>query len=199
MATQKELKEIYMDVIRNEVWEDEHMQKYARKTCAYVVQLSNGNIISIDKPNIEKNFCFGMGWYGTYTQEQFEQAEEEAENARKNVNYFIDENMRQITDYIDNLKECLEQKMECYTYTHYTGQPDNSILKGYSITNICNNPEYNPGKWSACRDVEKLRSDDIQAIIEGLEEVEKAFMKRLNTYLKKYGLEKLNVWTYCRD
>ena len=40
---------------------------------------------------------------------------------------------------------------------------------------------------------------DIQAIIDGLEVVKKQFEKRLNTYLKRYGLSKLNVWTYLRD
>ena len=43
---------------------------------------------------------------------------------------------------------------------------------------------------------------DIHLNSEGIkqaEEVSKKFAKRLNTYLKKYGLEKLNVWTYCRD
>ena len=31
------------------------------------------------------------------------------------------------------------------------------------------------------------------------EEVKKAFIKRLNTYLKKYGLSKLHTWTYLVD
>ena len=44
--------------------------------------------------------------------------------------------------------------------------------------------------------IENMDADDA---VDVLEEVEKKFMKRLNTYLKRYGLEKLNVWTYCRD
>lgn len=198
--TQKELKEMYMDIIKNEVWQDdEHMQEFARKQCDYVVELSNGNIIDIDKPRIEKNFCFGMGMYATYTQEELEAAEELAENARKNVDYFIKKNMEQITEKIDCLKEALENKREVYTYVHYTGQPDYSELVAYSCVRICDNPEFAPYRWSNLQAVRKLSNDDIQAIIEGLEEVAKKFMKRLNTYLKKYGLEKLNVWTYCRD
>ena len=199
MKTQKELKEKYMDIIKREVWSDEHMQEFARKQCAYIVELSNGNIIDIDKPRIETNFCFGMGMYATYTQEEFEAAEELAENARKNVNYFISENMNQITEKIDSLKEALENKKEVYTYIHYTGQPDNSDLVDYSCVSISHNPEFEPYRWSNLKAVRKLSNEDIQAIIDGLNEVAKTFMKRLNTYLKKYGLEKLNVWTYCRD
>ena len=197
---QKELKEKYMNIIKAEVWQnDERMQEYARKECEYVVELSNGNIIDIEKPRIEKNFCFGMGMYATYTQEEFEAAEELADNARKNVDYFISENMKQITDKIYYLKEALENKREVYTFLHYSGQPENSELVAYNCVRICDNPEYAPFRWSNLQAVKKLSSEDIQAIIDGLEEVAKKFMKRLNTYLKRYGLEKLNVWTYCRD
>lgn len=200
MKNQKELKNKYMEVIRKEVWEDdEHMQEFARKECVYVVELSNGNIISLKKPKIQKDFCFGMGMYATYTQEEFERAEGLAEKARTDVNYFIQKNMEQVMDKIKYLKECLEGEKECYTFTQYSGQPDKSILKSYNTVRICDNPEYCLGRWSSCRDIEKLDNDNIQAIIDGLEEVGKGFMKRLNTYLKKYGLEKLNVWTYCRD
>lgn len=200
MRTQKELKEKYMDIIKREVWKnDEHMQEYARKECTYVVELSNGNIIDIDKPRIKTNFCFGMGMYATYTDEEFERTEELADNARKNVSYFISENMKQITEKINCLKEALENKREVYTYVHYSGQPENSELVTYNFVRICDNPEYAPYRYKNLKAVRKLSNDDIQLIIDGLEEVAKKFMKRLNTYLKKYGLEKLNVWTYCRD
>ena len=64
--TQKELKEMYMNIIKTEVCEDEHMQNFAKKQCAYVVQFSNGDIVDIEKPSIKKDFCFGAGsliWY----------------------------------------------------------------------------------------------------------------------------------------
>lgn len=200
MKNQKELKEKYMNIIKTEVWQDsERMQEYARKQCDYVVELSNGKIIDIEKPRIKKDFCFGMGMYATYTQEEFEAAEDLAENARTNVEYFINENMKQITEKIGYLKEALDGKKEVYTYVHYSGQPDNSELVTYSCVGRSDNPEWAPYRWGNLKAVNKLSSDDIQALIDGLEEVGKKFMKRLNTYLKKYGLEKLNVWTYCRD
>lgn len=200
MRTQKELKEKYMKIIKTEVWQDsERMQEYARKQCDYVVELSNGKIIDIEKPRIKKDFCFGMGMYATYTQEEFEAAEDLAENARTNVEYFINENMKQITEKIGYLKEALDGKKEVYTYVHYSGQPDNSELVTYSCVGLSDNPEWAPYRWGNLKAVNKLSSDDIQALIDGLEEVGKKFMKRLNTCLKKYGLEKLNVWTYCRD
>lgn len=200
MANQKELKEKYMKVICSEVWKkDEKMQEFARKECAYVVELSNGNIISIDKPTIQKDFCFGYGEYGRCTQEEFEEAQDLAKKANEDVDYFIKKNMEQITNKIEALKKCLENRKECYTMTHYIMQPEKSILKDYSVVRICDNPEYTPSRWSSCVDLKKLDKNDIQAILDGLEEVGKKFMKRLNTYLKKYGLGKLHVWTYYRD
>lgn len=200
MANQKELKEKYMKIICSEVWKkDERMQEFARKECAYVVELSNGNIISIDKPAIQKDFCFGMGEYGRCTQEEFEEAQDLAKRANEDVSYFIKKNMEQITNKIEALKKCLENRKECYTMTHYIMQPEKSILKDYSVVRICDNPECEPGRWSSCADLKKLDKNDIQIIIDGLEEVGKKFMKRLNTYLKKYGLGKLHVWTYYRD
>ena len=200
MKTQKELKEKYMNIIKTEVWKDStRMQEYAKRDCEYVVELTNGNIIEIEKPSIQKDFCFGMGMYATYSQEEFERAEELAENARKNVNYFINENMKQITEKINCLKEALEEKREVYTFVHYSGQPESSDLVAYNCVRVCNNPECEPYRWDRLKAVRKLSNEDIQLIIDGLEEVSKKFMKRLNTYLKKYGLEKLNVWTYCRD
>lgn len=200
MRTQKELKEKYMNIIKTEVWQDDfRMQEYSRKECEYVVELSNGNIISLDKPRIQKDFCFGMGMYASYTDEELEEAEALADKARTDVQYFIDQNMKQITDKIKVLKEALEGKRECYTYINYSGQPETSDLMTYTPCRICDNPEFDPRRWQRLHAVKKLSSDDIQLIIGGLEEVAKKFMKRLNTYLKKYGLEKLNVWTYCRD
>lgn len=197
---QKELKEKYMDIIREEVWPgSEHMQEYARKNCAYVVELTNGNLIEIEKPRIQTSFCFGMGMYGTYTDEDFERAESCAETARTNEEYFVLENLKQITDKIDDLKEGLAGKHECYTFTAYNGQPETSQLKGYNVVRIADNPEYDPGRWSNLKDVQKLENGDIQRIIDGLEVVKERFTKRLHTYLKRYGLSKLNVWTYCRD
>lgn len=189
-----------MNIIKTEVWQgDEHMQEYARKECAQVVELSNGNIIDIEKPRIKKDFCFGMGMYATYTEEEFEAAEGLAAKAKNDVNYFIEENMKQITEKIENLKKCLSGNKECYTFIKYYGQPITSDLMGYKCVSIGNNPEFFPIMWDRLDAVRKLSNEDIQRIIEGLEEVAKSFMKRLNTYLKKYGLEKLNVWTYCRD
>lgn len=197
---QKKLKEKYMDIICKEVWANTvRMQEFARKKCEYVVALSNGTIIDIDKPSIETNFCFGYGMYARSTDEEIASADACAENAKTNADYFIEENMKQITDNIAILKETLTGKTEVYTFVRYDGAPDTSSLMGWKVCKIWDNPENEPWQWSNLRTVRKLGNDDIQRIIVGYEEVGKRFRKRLQTYLKRYGLSKLNVWTYLRD
>ena len=197
---QKKLKEKYMDIICKEVWVDSvQMQKYARKKCEYVIELSNGNIIDIDKPSIEKNFCFGYGMYARSTDKEAASADACAEHAKTNTDYFIEENMKQITDNIAVLEEALAGEKEVYTFVRYCGVPDTSKLMGWKCCKIWDNPENEPWKWSQLRTVRKLEKEDIQLIIDGYEEVGKRFRKRLQTYLKRYGLSKLNVWTYLRD
>lgn len=201
--TQKELKEMYMDIIKTEVWPgDEEMQKFEKKKVAYIVELSNGDIVDLEKPNIKKDFCFGAGMYGSCTQEEMNDAENMVGISRTSQDYFKEKNFEQVDRLITALSNCLPGSgygMECYTYIHYYGQPDNSKLKGYSVTRLSHNPEYEPGYWSKQRDLKKLSVEDIKLIIEGLKEVRKDFEKRLNTYLKRYGLSKVNSWSYICD
>lgn len=41
--------------------------------------------------------------------------------------------------------------------------------------------------------------EDKHLIIEGLELEKASFIKRLNTYLKRYGLSKVRTWSYLVD
>ena len=41
--------------------------------------------------------------------------------------------------------------------------------------------------------------EDIKLILETLEAEKAKFLKRLNTYLKRYGLSKIHSWTYLVD
>lgn len=198
MKTQKELKKIFADEI-GKAWEDEHMRKYCINKAAYIVEFKDGTITEIKKPTIEKNFCYGMGMYGTYNDAEFKAAEAQAERARKDQSFFIQNNLQGIEDHINLLKEAQKGNREVYKYDHYYEQPTDCKLTGYDIVRIGDNPEWNPNRWANLQDAKKIDNEDIQKIIDGLEEVKKQFEKRLHNYLKKYGLTKLNVWTYVRD
>lgn len=198
MKTQKELKEKYNDILK-EVWQDEHMQKYCSKKCDWIIELSDGNMVVVDKPAIQKDFCFGMGMYATYTDEEMDIAESLADKARNDVQYFKDCNLQQFTNKIKELNDAKSGKKECYSFVAYSGQSAESPLVSYNVVNIGDNPKYSPYRWDSLKAVKRLSDSDLDALIVGLEEATKRFEKRLNTYLKKYGLSALNVWTYCRD
>lgn len=194
---QKELKEKYMNIICAEVWKDsKHMQDYARKECAYVVELENGDITTIDKPRIEKNFCFGAGMYATASEEEMNRAEDMVAKSQTDFEYFRKENMKDIDEIIEKLQD---KSYKTYKFICYYGQKTGSKLKDFSVCRLCDSPEYNPGRWSRNTDLEELTEDERKSLIAGYEEVKKQFNKRINTYLKKYGLSKVHAWSYICD
>lgn len=194
---QKELFSAYMEIIKTEVWENcPTMQEYARKTTQHIVELKNGDIIAIEKPRIETSFCFGYGCYGISTQEDEDRAYNMMKHAETEESYFKKENLKELESTINSLRD---ENLFCYTYTHYSGQPDKSKLKGFTIVRYCDTPEYAPYKYTNLRDLKQLDMEDRERIAKGYEIVKAAFTKRLNTYLKRYGLSKLKTWTYLVD
>ena len=198
MRTQKELKEVFKNESAKVWGNDTRMHKWAMGQAAYIVELSDGDIIEIEKPSIKKGFCFGYGMYATATDEEFYRAEEKVEAARKNVDYFINENLAPINGAIEALQK---DHRNVYTFLAYSGMSEGDLLKSYSIFSEWETPESEEFsyKFNGLSDLKKLSSDDIQKIIDGLQEVKQAFIKRLNTYLKKYGLSNVNAWSYIRD
>ena len=58
---------------------------------------------------------------------------------------------------------------------------------------------YGYGYWNIPDKARNLTSEEKELIINGLEYGLKLFRKRLDTYLKRYGLSKLHTWTYWAD
>ena len=175
---------------------DAGMMKHFKTTTALVVELANGDLIPIDKPTIETRFCFGYGLYGVSTDEEYKDAENMRRHAETNQDYFIKENLKGINEIIEALKN---NDLEVYTALHYIGQKPGTKTKDYQITKVWENPENNPAWWANYKELEKMTGTDRQKLIAGYEEVKQAFIKRLNTYLKRYGLSKLDTWTYLVD
>ena len=190
--TQKEIKAKYMEIICAEVWpSSKRMQEYASKEFYYGVELDNGDIYVIDKPRIKKDFCFGYGMNGVSLEGDDECASEMARHARTSEEYFIDRNLDEINSKLDAL---LDPRKMGYKYLAYYGQQSGSKLKTFTMIN-----PYDFDRMEGRMDVEELSQAEMTSIINGYLEVRHMFTKRLKTYLKRYGLTKLNVWTYLRD
>ena len=57
---QKELKEIYTECLKDVWGNDNKMIEYCLKETSYIVELSDGNIIALEKPHIKKDFCLSL-------------------------------------------------------------------------------------------------------------------------------------------
>ena len=189
MKDQKTLKEEYMDIIAREVWpKSKSMQDYARKTVAYIVELDNGEIADIDKPRIEKDFCFGHGYCGVSTEEEYKAAAAMRDKAASSMDYFLRENLKGIDGWISDLED---ERNKVYKRPHYINQTADTKLKAVCVCRAWDSPGY--------RDAVEMTKDERKAMADGYREVRQAFEKRLHTYLKTYGLSKVNTWTYLGD
>ena len=191
----QELKDLFNEELKV-IWDSPKMVDYCLKKSAGLVELNNGEYISIEKPRINKDFCFGHGYCGVSTEEDENRARDMYHTAKTSTDYFMDENLKGINSTLDRLSD---PKNEVYVRRHYTGQPVNCFYRSYTITDVWSNPEHEPFRWNEDETRRKITDEERQAIIAGVEEVKKGCVKRLNTYLKKYGLSKVNAWTYLRD
>jgi hypothetical protein len=189
-TTQKELKARYEDILRRDVWGDEKMISYCVKKAAHIVELENGDIIVIEKPSIKKDFCFGYS-DSRYDTEDYDRANAMAERAGQDEEYFRNANLRDINREIEQLES--QDSNSRYIFcvnTPYTGQPKDSPLK--TIERVDKHSEN-------ISDYTPLSNTDLEKIIRGYEVVKEQFEKRLNAYLKRYGMSKVNTWSYWRD
>ena len=197
--TQKELKAIYTEELKK-AWKDEKMVQHCSRSTAYVIE-HGGELYGIEKPSIKTSFCFGHGYCGITTEEEEDKADAMARKARESREYFIKENLEQVNEWIKQLKEILEQMQLDWaegshplymieTGAHYYSQSEDCRLRYYSIVNTFDGVS----RGKICNDTELL-----EKLIAGYEQVKEDFIKRLNTYLKRYGLSKVESWSYLSD
>lgn len=172
------------------VWSDKHMIDFCLNKTDIAVTLSNGKIVIIDKPTIQKHFCYG---YHDYDNESFEIAERKAENASKNTEHFIQKNMEDAGfDYKIEELRCQAVNYNIWISPMY-------------------NEECNLVYWGGCvdgsediRDMQiqkgiKLDKADRELIAQAYEQAKVNFSKRLKAYLKRYVMTKVKTWSYWAD
>jgi hypothetical protein len=188
-------------------WSDPGMIKYCTEKVAAVAILPRGEIITVDKQRIEKRFCFGESGY------DFDEAVSKAAHARKSENYFKTENMKHFREWIASLTDALDTNSS-YRLTigskEYTGQPDDCKL-GYirfeklsDVIEACGGSCYLselPGKELTInrRSCRVATPEEIKLILIAYEAAAAAHEKKVDSYLKRYGMTKVETWTYWRD
>ena len=171
----------YLDIVNNTFWKnDTKMQDYIKKTTSNVYKTFDGLYINFSKPTIKKKFCFCTGLAG----EHEKAAHEELNEAKTNANYFISKNLENIQKEI----ECLKNDA-FFLKPNFHGDTAKNIVC-YVKKDFCRQD------LKIIRKITAQEKDDLISILE----IEKdKLLKRLNTYLKKYSLTKLNCWTFCEN
>lgn len=188
--TQKELKQQYAEILSSEVWHgNKGMIDFCLKKAAYIVELDNGDIVALEKPTIKTDFCFGYR-DSRYDTEEYDNANAMADYAATSTDYFISENLNELDNLIWRLEQDDPFPFDYYLRTQYIGQPEDSKLKTVDAF-----------YWHTdeAKTFPRLDGENRERIIAGYREVRAAFVKRLNAYLKRYGLSKINTWSYWLD
>lgn len=146
---------------------------YYRKHCVGAVKLNDGYYL-MSKPSIETKFCFHDEG------PNYEFYKELMADDKKMKDYFIDKNLRNIDIRIDQL-----QSMRPMVITSSWS----NNRKSYEEEN------YRYEREGDVRMTETQRSE----LVKALQWKRTQFEKRLQSYLKRYGLTKIHAWTYWKD
>lgn len=193
----KEVK-AYIAPIAADDWKgSQSMIEHEIKNTSVIAVLSGGKVFTIDKPSIETRFCFGHGQNGITSQEEEDRANEMAKHAEESVKYFMAENLKGLNEHIKALEKHLHD-LEVFGCvgrimygTKYTGRDNNHIGISYI--------KWDEVEWYEARGWKPLSKEDTETVIEAYKQARALFIKRLETYLKRYGLSKVNTWTYLVD
>ena len=193
-SNDKELLEEYMNEWRK-VWKDGSMLDYERKRFSSAIRLENGGILYFVKPSIDNKFCFHDEG------EQYEQYKKLHSSEELMADYFKAMNLRGFDKMIKGLEKLENWEGDYYGMTWYIQREKYSSqteplnlydFHAFREYDVVNSPTMYEG-------AEKMTETDRKAIVKALKHERDKFEKRLNAYLKRYGISKIHTWTYWAD
>ncbi len=172
----------------------------------------NGMYHTIEKPTIKTSFCFSYGMNGTSVGDDYIEADRQAEQAKRDIDGFMTENLEELLSEYNAIKYYVEKGKPLDTadydsddrknvYSRHQHQPYfNKPYEGeygftYMTLGDCLTYKRSRGEDSLV----KMTVEDATIVLSQLEEIIETFKKRLNTYLKRFGLTKIRTWTYLSD
>lgn len=160
------------------------------QSTTHYVRFENGMIFLFRKPSIQTEFCYGYGFCGVSTEEEERGAESRSEAIKEKENFFH-ANMDYFRDLEKTLNDlCENEKVYAsnnYENSHfvYIFNDDDAMLNHFYETKI--------------KDAYVLSAKDIKAMKEAVLVGKQMFLKRLETYWKRFGSSKIRSWTYLSD
>jgi len=175
----------------NEGEKNDNFLNWLIKGISGAVLFENGFVYEFEKKSIKKHFCFGAGMYASCTDEEQKDASDAVTRAENDKNYFIEENFKENFEFIEKLLGGDGQDWAIYAAPAHSFKPSNRCYLISEKTILYRDEDL--AKYY------KLTDADIKNLKSVLAEEKEKLTKRLNTYLKKYGLSKIEVWSYIRD
>lgn len=200
-ADAEEQARLFEKFIRATGWKGS-MVEFFRKGFRFV-ELADGAVYHIQKPKIETRFCCGEDDRGQGGDGPGTIAYANAVNAAKRTHDgFVAANLREIDDEIAFWTAGRERFRNwkdtgAFLRPSYNGQENGGALsRDYPATE----------EWRYRREAVKLppharfvTEDDAARIAAGFREVRKQFVKRLETWWKRFGADYIHTWTYWSE
>lgn len=152
---------------------------------AEALKVDEKHFITFDKQDIEKSFCFGWSCQGGMT---YEEATDMCHNFSE-ADFKVRNLKRFDNKYIHRLK-AIEEKQIKLKREYVTSKES-----GAEIMYITTDRDVSGDITLSVEDSTRLR----EAYKQKVQDLRNEFEKRLDAYLKKYGLSKIRRWTYCAD
>jgi len=194
------------------IWNDSKMIDYSVNKTAKILKFDN-RIITFEKESLKKHFCYGYGYNGIYDQESENRANKNAvETETDGGKTFINDNLSGLNEKIETIKNIQNRRAgkdieyknryfyldtECYILKecYYNEDPKHNL---YHVSFIKSYDFENDIRYKNAIG-EKATDQELKEILSVYEEMKQEKIKRCEMYLKKYGTEKLRVWTYLVD
>ena len=174
------------------VWpNDERMVEYCCKKASAIIKLSTGQLMEFEKPSIETQFCFGYS--DDMDGSDRKDALDMAKHACSNEEYFKSHNLHDIKRIIERYEK--EDEFDDPYLTHRYPDYNTNIVTVVWLSEW----DAKDKAWQFHNDLTPLSDTDRKTILAAYKEELKKLEKRIDTYLKRYGLSKVRSWTYWRD
>lgn len=150
---------------------------YAERTKIGAVKMNNGYYL-LDKPSIETRFC----WHDEGP--QYDEYERLTSHDDQMAEYFKKKNLSHFDQYINHIEKGTYGDTRLFWGTNR--------VEDCKAVFIATSDRY-------CKNMTLCTDDEKRAILAALKYARKCFEKRLDNYLKRYGVSKLHTWTYWAD
>ena len=165
------------------------------KYYASYIETEDGKVCLVAKPlKIEKNFCFAEG-----RTRDISEAIELAEKAKRDRDHFISKNVQRAgyEEKIEKIKKVKNGDMQAFFYTPTDCKDGKGEVGIWFEENWKIGEDGLPShKFISPSSFREVTDEELQAYKQAVLTAKDSLLKRLNTYLKRFGLSKVRTWTY---